>query len=621
MTLVQMKKRYLLAKDAYYNSDKAIMSDAEFDALEDKIRKLDPKWSGLKKAGAKVKKMKAKLPIPIFSLDKTKPHTVDKWLEANQSEMVVISDKIDGSSLEIVYKDGVPTAAYTRGNGIIGGDVSYILPHLRIPQKVGRQSFIIRCEAVFSTAAFSKYKAEFDAARNAASGILNRTDIHPAARDLSVVVLQVLEPNGKSSRALTWAKNAGFTVVPWKLFRASELNGEKLSKLMTARKAKSKWKLDGMVLTLDKVNRLPKSGNPDWAVAFKENISTVNLPVATVKAVEWEVSPHGYLKPTAVYDPITWDDSTLTRATAFNARFVETNGIGPGAKIKIVRSGDIIPKIEEVVKKAKAQMPDPRKFGDFVWSKNRVDLVLTKPTENDDVRIKILTRFFTEVGVDFMKEGTVRKMYEAGFTNISKIMKASAQDFLRIPNVKEATANKLHTAIHKVLDKGIPIVKLMDASGTFPRGLGSTRFQQLQDKWGLRRVLAEVENGKIARLRDAMMELQGWQDTTVSGFMLGAPRFLKWLSITGLKPVYAKEKVPEAKTQKLKGVAVTFTGYRSAEQEATVTENGGTIVSFGSKTTHLLYRPGGKESTKLDKARKAGTPVLTWDAFAKTMKL
>lgn len=620
MTLVQMKKRYLLAKDAYYNTDKPIMSDDEFDALEDKIRKLDPKWSGLKKAGAKVKKTKAKLPIPIFSLDKTKPHTVDRWLEANQSEMVVISDKIDGSSLEIVYKDGLPFKAYTRGNGIIGGDVSYILPHLRIPQKVGRQSFIIRCEAVFSTAAFSKYKKEFDAARNAASGILNRTDIHPAAKDLSVVVLQVLEPNGKSSRGLAWAKSAGFTVVPWKLFRASELNGEKLSKLMTARKAKSKWKLDGMVLTLDKVNRLPKSGNPDWAVAFKENISLVNLPVATVKHVEWEVSPHGYLKPTAVYDPITWDDSKLTRATAFNARFVELNGIGPGAKIKIVRSGDIIPKIEVVVKKAKAQMPDPLKYGDFVWSKNRVDLVLTKPKENEDVRVRVITRFMTEVGVDFMKEGTVRKLYDAGFTNITRIMKATPKDFLRIPNVKEKTADKLHQAIHRILDKGIPIVKLMDASGTFPRGLGSTRFQQIADKWAMKKVL-ELAESDPTKLRKALLSLPGWQDTTVSGFLKGAPQFNKWLRITGLKPIYAREKAPAAKTQKLAGVAVTFTGYRSAEQEATVTENGGTVVSFGSKTTHLLYRPGGKESTKLDKARKAGTPVLTWDAFAKAMKL
>lgn len=616
MTLVQMKKLFLQARDAYYNSSKPIMSDDEFDALEDKIRKLDPEWTGLKKAGAKVKKFKVKLPIPIFSLDKTKPHTVDKWLEANASEMVVISDKVDGSALEVVYTDGLPSAAYTRGNGIIGGDVSYILPHLKIPQKVGRQSFIVRCEVVFSASAFAKYKKEFDAARNAASGILNRTDIHPAAKDLSVVVLQVLEPNGKSSRGLTWAKTAGFTVVPWKLFRASEVTGEKLRKLMQARKAKSKWKLDGLVLTLDKVNRLPKSGNPDWAVAFKENISLDSLPVATVTHVEWEASPHGYLKPTAVYKPIAWEDSKLTRATAFNARFVELNGIGPGAQIKIVRSGDIIPKIEEVVKKAKAQMPDPKKFGDFVWSKNRVDLVLSNPKDNADVRIKVMTRFFTEVEVDFMKEGTVRKLYEAGFTNITKIMRATPKDFLRIPNVKEATANKLHMAIHKVLDKGIPIVKLMDASGTFPRGMGSTRFQQIADNFNIRAFLEKADSDFV---RTALHNMPGWSDTTVSAFIKGAPKFVKWLAITGLKPIYAREKAPAAKTQKLKGVAVTFTGYRSAEQEATVTENGGKVVSFGAQTTHLLYRPGGKESTKLDKARAKGLPVMTWDAFSRKM--
>jgi DNA ligase (NAD+) len=620
MTLKERKATFLRARDSYYNSDKPIMSDADFDDLEDAIREADPQWKGLFAAGAKVKKLKAKLPIPIFSLDKTKPHTVEKWLDAHRQETIVISDKVDGSAMEIVYTDGFPTHAYTRGNGIIGGDVSYIIPHLKIPKRVGKQSFIVRSEAVFSAAAFSKYKQEFDAARNAASGILNRTDIHPAARDMSVVVLQVLQPNQKPSKGLAWAKSAGFTVVPHRVFKGTELTAEKLSKLMASRKAKSKWKLDGMVLTLDNVNRLPRTNNPDWAVAFKENINVEALPIGTVEHVEWEASSHGYLKPTAVYSPVTWDDSKLTRATAFNARFVELNGIGPGAQIKIVRSGDVIPKIEEVVKKAKAQMPDPRKYGGFVWSKNRVDLVLTKPKENEDVRVRVITRFMTEVGVDFMKEGTVRKLYGAGFTNISKIMRATPADFMRMSNVKEKTAEKLHTAIHRILDKGIPIVKLMDASGTFPRGLGSTRFQQIADRWNMKKVLAVAESNPD-KLRAALMKIGGWSDTTVDGFLKGAPQFNKWLTITKLKPIYAKEKAPKAKTQKLAGVGATWTGYRNADEEAIVKENGGTVEKFGSKTTHLLYRPGGKESSKLDKARVEGLPVLTWDQFAKKMRL
>jgi DNA ligase (NAD+) len=614
--LEKMKQRYFVAKDQYY-AGTPIMTDAEFDKLEDKIRKLDPKWlKGKTGAPIKNKKLKVKLPIPMFSLDKVKPPTVMRWIDHHPTDDIVLSDKLDGGALEIIYEDGVPVQAITRGNGVIGGDISYLIPHMKLPRKVGTASFKLRCEGIFTKVAFTKYKKEFDAARNAATGVMNRQDIHPSVRDLSVVVLQVLDPNLKPSKGLAWAKSKRFKVVPFRVFKGSELTAEKLSSLLKARLAKSKFQMDGLVLTLDRVNPLPKAGNPSWAVAFKENVNVEDLPVATVKHVEWEVSPHGYLKPTAIYSAVVWEGSKLTRATAFNARFVELNGIGPGAKIKIVRSGDIIPKIESVVKKAKAQMPDPRKHGDFVWSKNRVDLVLKNPKGSDDVRVRIITRFMTEVGVDFMKEGTVRKLYEAGFTNISKIMRATPADFLRIPNVKEKTAEKLHEAIHRILDKGIPIVKLMDASGTFPRGLGSTRFQQIADKWNMKKVLALAETDP-AKLRRALMNMAGWKDTTVDAFLKGAPNFNKWLTITKLKPIYAKEKAPKAKTKKLAGVGVTWTGYRNKDEEAIVKENGGTVEKFSGKTTVLLFRPGGKESSKIAKAQERGLMVTTWDKFAK----
>jgi DNA ligase (NAD+) len=620
MNLDAMKRKYLKAKDAYY-AGKPIMTDKQFDDLEDKIREQDPKWlKGKTGAPIKNKKMKVKLPIPMFSLDKVKPPTVMKWVDHHPNDEIVISDKLDGGALEVVYTDGLPTQAITRGNGIIGGDVSYLIPHMKIPRKVGRESFIVRCEGIFSKSAFLKYKGEFDAARNAATGIMNRQDIHQSVRDLSVVVLQVLDPNVKPSKGLAWAKAKGFTVVPHRVFRGSELTAEKMSALLKARLAKSKYQMDGLVLTLNRVNPLPKAGNPSWAVAFKENVNVEDLPIATVKHVEWEVSPHGYLKPTAVYSPIPWEGSKLTRATAFNARFVELNGIGPGAKIKIVRSGDIIPKIESVVKKAKAQMPDPLKYGDLKWSKNRVDLILSKPQENDDFRIRRITRFFTEVEVDFMKEGTVRKLYDAGFTNISKIMKARPHDFMRVPNVKEKTAEKLHAAIHKVLDKGIPVVKLMDASGTFARGLGTTRFQQLHDEFGMQKLMVLAET-KPMKTQEAITKLRGWSPETARAFVLGVLKFKKWLAITKLTPIYAKAKAPKAKTQKLAGIGVTWTSYRNKDEEQTVVENGGTVEKFGSKTSYLLFRPGGKESTKIGKAEQKGIPVMTWDKFAKKFKL
>jgi DNA ligase (NAD+) len=314
-------------------------------------------------------------------------------------------------------------------------------------------------------------------------------------------------------------------------------------------------------------------------------------------------------------------DVTVTRVTLHNAKTVELNSLGPGSVIKVRRSGDVIPFLVEVVKKAsKPSMPDPLKYGDMKWSKNRVDLVLTKPTQNMDFRIRRITRFMTEVGVDFMKEGNVRKLHDAGFDNLTRLLRASPKDFLKVPGVKIATAEKLYDAIHRVLDRGIPIVKLMDASGTFPRGLGSTRFQQIADKYNMKAVI-KSSTTHPEKVRKALHDLPGWSGTTVEAFIKGAPAFTKFLTVTGLSPIYFREKIPEAKTQKLKGMGFTWTGYRNGEEEQLVVENGGVIVPFGSKTKVLLYRPGGKSSSKLDKARAKGIVTVTWEVLAKKYKL
>jgi DNA ligase (NAD+) len=620
LTLDQKKKLYKKAKAVYYNSKtgETLLSDREFDLLEDSIKEEDPSWSGLKSAGATIgRKTKVKLPIAIFSLDKTKAHNVDQWL-ANQDGDIVVSDKLDGASLELVYQGGIPRKCYTRGNGTIGGDVSFLIPHLKIPQKVGTADFILRCEGLFAKAAFLKYKAEFDSARNAASGILNRRDAHHSIKDLHLMVIQVMQPNVKPSRGLAWAKSKGFRVVPFKVFNAKKLNAKNLSALLAKRKTGSSYALDGIVLTLDKVNPLPKAGNPTWAVAFKENIDVDAAPVTTVRAVEWEISAHGLVKPVIVYDPVDWDGSSLTRASAFNAKFVNTNGIGVGAKVAILRSGDIIPYIVKVLKKVKPSVP-PASMGNVHLDKKGTDWVLDAPLENEDYRIKKIARTFNNLGVEFLKETTVRKLYAHGYTNVTKILKASVQDFLKLPGVKVTTAEKLWSAIHSVIDKGVPLINLMDASGVFPRGIGTTRLENIAQVYPLMKLAAAPEDVQMKKL----LALPGFKDTTAQMFIKGSKKFLKWMDIVGIKAIDQRKATNESdiKSSKLTGITVSWTSYRNKDEERTVQENGGKVVPFGGRTQVLLFSPTGKLSTKIDKAKAKGIAVMTWDQFAKKYKL
>lgn len=620
-TLDQLKQKYISAKRAYYldPNGKTDMSDAQFDKLEDTIREQDPKWKGFK-AGAPVKnkKTKVRLPIPMFSLDKVKADNADKWLAKQTAPNIVLSDKLDGSSLEIEYRDGRPVFCATRGNGKIGGEVSFLIPHLKIPQKVGTADFFVRCEGLFTKAGFMKYKNEFDAARNAASGILNRQDIHRAIKDLKVVVLQVLEPNLQPSKGLRWAKSKGFTVVPWKVFPKSKLNARVLDKLLDTRKASSKFLMDGIVLTLDKINKHPISGNPDFSVAFKRNMDEEEAPTTIVRKVEWEVSAHGLIKPVIVYDPISWDGATLTRASAYNAKYVKTNGIGVGAKVALVRSGDVIPKIIKVFKRAaKYSVPDPKVFGTYHLDKNETEYVLDAPLENEDFRVRKISRFFASLEIDFLRERTVRTLYESGFTNVKSITRATVKDFLKIPGIKETSANKLWDSIHKVIDNGVPVAKLMDASGVFPRGMGETRFGTIAKHYDLMKLCLLPEEEQL----EILLKIPGFKGLTADYFIKGSKKFPKWVKIVGITPIQPKKVKVKLDSNKLQNMGVTWTGFRSDEQEDIVKANGGNVVSFGSKTQTLLVSNSGKASGKQAKAEQKGIPIMTWDAFALKYKL
>ncbi len=621
MPMAQKKALYLRAKKAYYDDSKgkSPLTDAQFDRLEELIKSEEPKWKGFK-VGAPVggKKTKKKLPIPIGSLDKVKkPEQIARFLET--CDQVVLSYKLDGAALELVYEDGVPTQLYTRGNGQIGGDISYLIPHLRgIPIKISnKKRVIVRCEGIFTKAAFQKYAKEFDAPRAAASGVTNRKDIHPALKDLQIVALQLLEPNGKPGDGLKWLKKSGFTTVAFKIVPAASLTYNRLTTVLKKAKTGSKYECDGLVITKNEKNLLPRAGNPDWAVAFKETVEVGDAPTTKIIKIHWKVSAHGVLIPRFEVEPIKMPDkSTVRFAAAKNARMMFALGIGVGAIVRLVKAGDIIPDIIGVEKKTKPTLPRPDEHGAYHWDKNKVNIVLDDPKASSEFRTQKIARTFDRLQIDFMRGKTVQKLIDVGLDSVAKILRASPKDFLAVEGFKETTANKLHKAIHDKIDQGYPLPKLMDASGQFPRGIGETQLQAVVEKFNLMQ-LAELPPQQIAQ---QLKGVPGFGAVNAVKVSRGMPQFIKWLRITKIKVV--KPKAVKVRSLKLQNVNVTWTTYRSKEQEAIVEENGGTVVSFSAKrTTVLLFSPTGKASNKIAVAEQVGIPTMTWQQFAKKYKL
>ena len=138
MNLQEAKELYIKAKDAYYNSGKPIITDAQFDKLENWIAKKDPTWPELHKTGILPtdiigKKTKVKLPFFMPSLNKFYPEEVDKlWKKLPVVSEYVYMDKLDGCSVLLEYENGKPTKLTTRGNGEIGQDISFFIPYILI---------------------------------------------------------------------------------------------------------------------------------------------------------------------------------------------------------------------------------------------------------------------------------------------------------------------------------------------------------------------------------------------------------------------------------------------------------------------------------------------------------
>src|SRR5690606_21772943 len=138
-----------------------------------------------------------------------------------------------------------------------------------------------------------------------------------------------------------------------------QLSGEYLSQLLTRRRTSYQYEIDGLVVVpANRVFEYENEERPKWTTAFKENLSDDDAPTVKVLQVIWQTSRAGRLTPKIEIEPTRRDGVTITHATAHNAHWLRENGVGVGAKIKLVRSGGVIPKIQRVVRKAKPALPD-----------------------------------------------------------------------------------------------------------------------------------------------------------------------------------------------------------------------------------------------------------------------
>lgn len=455
---MNLKKLYKAAKDTYYNST-PILTDARFDALEDHLRKLYPNWKELKKTGTKPTKQEVKLPVPMPSLDKLYPDDkkLKKFLAASNDLLAV--DKLDGASVLLTYKGGMPVSLTTRGDGEVGKDISHLLHALTLPKRIKpKGTLYFRCEAVMRKSTFENfYTDKFDNPRNLVNGLLNRKEPTEDLKNVDIVVLAVYgQPYYKS---LKTAVLLGFNTV-----QTSHLS--ELPSLLADRKNKCKYEVDGLVLIeRNQVFRYENAKRPKWTYAFKQNQPAVR---ATVTRIEWIVQPSGRIIPRAHIKPISLGGTTITKLAAHNAAQVLSTNLGKGSIIEIVKAGDVIPKIVSVVKKGEVTLPEipHKREGAHFVTKHKVS--------NEPKRI---ATFLKALGV----KGLAAKSLQDSNLTLESFLEAYAATKLeaKLNKLIGATnALKVSKSCNKAFGQKLNASLVIGASGVVD-GLGVRKFEEL----------------------------------------------------------------------------------------------------------------------------------------------
>ena len=642
------------AIDNYYISDlkeNSLLTDNEYDILREYILKKDPTNALANDQQTQIadNTSKVKLPYEMWSMDKIKPDTnaLTKFKEKFKGPYV-ISAKVDGVSALYSTESGTPNL-YKKGDGKYGFLINHIIPYLKLPTE---KNITLRGELIIKEKTFEeKYKTQFANSRNFISGIVNRKKLTQVEKeilkDIDFVAYEVIMPqNLKPSEQYNKLVELNtITVKNIQSITYSELTNDYLSNKLLDFRANYEYTIDGIICIDDNLHPR-ESKNPEHAFAFKMMLTDQVLE-AKVLDVLWAASKDGLLKPRVQFEPVQIGGVTITYATGINARFIVDNNIGLGALVRLTRSGNVIPKITEVIVPAqKPILPNVDEYK-YVWNETNVDFILTNVKADPRVEAKSITKFFKELEVEGLGEANVEKIIASGANSIPKIINASLEDLLKVEGFKEKMATKIKTSIAKQLAKA-SIAKIAGASNIFGRGLGEKSISQI--------LKAEptifTSQDSLKQKIDKVKAIEGFAEKTATQFVKAIPEFNEFLILIKPEMLEPKKATKEAKEEQeeqeeqeqtqepkqepepepkqeptlehiLNNKKIVFSDfektskYTKKELENILLKYGALIESNITKNTNILVTGNNSsKSTKTEKAKKIETiEIIKLDDF------
>lgn len=635
-----------------YRNGTPTISDAKYDELVSTLKEKDPnnKWFDQIEPAAVSKTRKAKLPIPMKSLNKVKSMAdIQQWakgLALPANTKLVIMPKYDGVSW---LHDEINHKTYSRGGAEnegqecnqhfkVGGfkeisDANSFPAHFTFGELVfSRKDWETSMAGRKSDSTGEPYKSP----RNTVAGFINRDE---ATKDIKYATfmrygvdeasLNNWESFADVLKDMTdefdqWLYNGDLKDLPFYQITLKDLTENLCISLFFS--WEKHYYIDGVVIYIDdlslwkSIGRQQTTGNPLYAIAYKHPDFTESFET-TVQNIIWKTSKSGALKPVVNIDAVDTGDCTMENPTGYNAKFIFENGIGEGAKITVTRSGGVIPKIISIQQEATSEImmdlrdsllycPDCKQ--PTKWNDSKVELVCTNP-DCPGIRFAKIVHFYTTLESEQMGEETIAKMFKAGYNTLQRILDITFDELMLIDGFGESIANIIIDTNKKIRD-GVEIVKLMHASDCF-QGIGQVKAKSIvsnlseSDRFAFTNGYVFVEDGFQSTKQFASL------NKTMQSFYKGIEPFYDFVARNKLK-IQPMQKEAKPIGNKYTGMKVCFSGIRDKSLEQKIAEQGGTVVSGVSKnTTHLIVADVNSSSSKTEKAKALNIPIFTIQSF------
>ena len=422
-------------------------------------------------------------------------------------------------------------------------------------------------------------------------------------QDIDFVAYEVIKPELKPSEQMDWLEQNNVLCVKNGL--SDTVSNEQLSNILISWRDGDIYEIDGIIITDDNIYQRQKK-NPKHSFAFKMVLSD-QMMESKVVDVHWNPSKYGYLKPRVQIEPINIKGATIEYVTGHNAEFIRKNKIGIGALVKIIRSGDVIPKIQEVIVKAEyPKMPDM----EWEWNDTHVDAIIKNSENNQTMIQKELESFALKLEILNLGPGNIKKIVNAGFDSIQKLLKLKVEDLVEIPGFQTKSASKIINSIREQLSE-MPLSTLITSINIFPRGLGEKRIKTILKEYPNIITSSESLEVKFEKVKN----LNGFAKKTALAFVEKLPEIVEFLESTGL--LYKLNEIKEHDTtHPLYQKKIKFSGFRDKNMQKTLEEIGVEIQSaISSKTDFVIVEDLDDLSEKVKRARDKNIFVISKNDF------